>query len=89
MSGDVLAYQGLLLYNQYMTEPGRIIIEFVHVGNVLKVCAVCERTGREVSFVGDPRASEAELHRLAVNKLKYVMRKEAEQRQAGKKGILA
>ena len=70
-----------------MTEPRRIIVEFVNVGNALKVIAVCEDTGREVSFVGDPRASDVELKRLAVNKLKYVMRKEAEQRANAGRGI--
>ena len=70
-----------------MAEPRNIIVEFVNVGNALKVTAVCEDTGREVSFVGDPRASEFELKRLAVNKLKYVMRKEAEARTSNRRGL--
>lgn len=60
-----------------MPLPKNIIIEFVPVGNFVKVCAVCEETGREVSIVGDPKASKAELEALAVRKLNYVMSKEA------------
>lgn len=59
-----------------MPVPRNIIIEFVPVGNFVKVCAVCEDTGREVSIVGDPKASKADLEALAVRKLKYVMSKE-------------
>jgi len=71
-----------------MTFPERIIVEFITVGNTLKVCAICEDTGREVTMVGDPRASRAELKRLAANKLRYVMRKEAEQKAGAQKGII-
>lgn len=59
-----------------MPVPRNIIVEFVPVGNFVKVCAVCEDTGREVSIVGDPKASKAELEALAVRKLKYVMSKD-------------
>lgn len=59
-----------------MPVPRNIIIEFVPVGNFVKVCAVCEDTGREVSIVGDPKASKSDLEALAVRKLKYVMSKE-------------
>lgn len=70
-----------------MTLPDRIIIEFVNVGQYVKVNAVCERTGREVSMMGDPRASRAELERLAANKLRYVMAKEAGLSAGNKKGF--
>ena len=53
-----------------------IIVEFVQVGNSVKVSAIDTKSGREVSIVGSPRASEAELKRVAVNKLKYVMSKD-------------
>lgn len=65
-----------------MAEPDRILIEFTKVGNLVRVCAVCDRTGREVIMVGDPRVSRAELERRAANKLRYVMAKEA--REAGR-----
>ena len=61
-----------------MPVPRRIIIEFAPLGNVVKVSAICEDTGREVSIVGDRNAGKAELEALAVRKLKYVMSKEDE-----------
>ncbi|MBL4838522.1 MAG: hypothetical protein JKY34_13185 [Kordiimonadaceae bacterium] len=71
-----------------MAVPGRIIIEFVNVGSALKVCAICERTGREVSIVGDPKASREHLKRVAANKLRFVMAKE-DDAPPGKGGIFA
>ncbi len=59
-----------------MPAPRNIIIEFVPVGKFVKVCAICENTGFEVSIVGDPKAAKAELEALAVRKLKYVMAKQ-------------
>lgn len=70
-----------------MTKRGSIIIEFVSVGNLVKVNAVCELTGREVSMVGDPRVSREELKRLAAKKLRYVLDKEARQADLKKRGI--
>ncbi|WP_308910012.1 DUF6898 family protein [Pseudokordiimonas caeni] len=54
-----------------------VIIEFIKMGTVVKVTAVCERTGLEVSIVGDPRVSRMELERLAIRKLEYVRAKKA------------
>jgi hypothetical protein len=71
-----------------MPVPKRVICEFIPMGNYVKVCAVCEDTGREVSIVGDPRASQAELERIAINKLKFVMKREDEARAAQKKGLV-
>jgi len=59
-----------------MAAPRNIIIEFTPVGNAVKVSAVCEDSGREVSIVGDPKAGKTELEMLAVRKLKYVMSKD-------------
>lgn len=70
-----------------MTTEDRFIIEFINVGQLVKVCAVCERTGREVTMVGDPRASRAELSRLAANKLRYVINKETQNATKTKKGF--
>jgi Domain of unknown function (DUF6898) len=70
-----------------MSKPERFIIEFIKVGQLVKVNAICERTGREVSMVGDPRVSKMELERLAAKKLRYVLNKEAQQRQANKRGF--
>lgn len=82
-----MALHGQLQYNHCMTRRGGIIIEFINVGQLVKVNAVCERTGREVSMVGDPRASRGELERLAAKKLRYVLEKEAHQNQKNKKGF--
>ena len=52
-------------------------IEFNHVGNSIKVSAIDPKTGTEVSIVGDPKLSQGELSRAAVQKLQYVMAKKA------------
>jgi len=70
-----------------MSQRGSIIVEFVSVGHLVKVNAVCELTGREVSMVGDPRVSREELRRLAVKKLRFVLDKEARQAAGPKKGF--
>ncbi|WP_321392043.1 DUF6898 family protein [Emcibacter sp.] len=57
-------------------SDGDIIVEFVQVGNSVKVSAIDTRSGREVSIVGSPRTSQTELKRVAINKLKYVLSKE-------------
>lgn len=59
-----------------MPVPTRIIVEMIPQGSFMKVSAVCEDTGREVSIVGDPKAGNAALKALAVRKLKYVMSKD-------------
>lgn len=61
-----------------MPIPQRIIIEMAPLGNSVKVSAICEDTGREVSFVGPATAGKAELESLAVKKLTYVMTKDDE-----------
>lgn len=52
------------------------IIEFIALGNSVKVTVVDPKTGREVSTVGPKSASRSELSRIAVNKMLYVMKKE-------------
>ncbi|GHF29174.1 hypothetical protein GCM10017044_25530 [Kordiimonas sediminis] len=72
------------------STPQDVIIEFITIGNAVKVTAVCTVTGREVSIVGDPKASKKELENLAVRKLAYVLQKDAEKNApSGGKGILA
>jgi hypothetical protein len=55
-----------------------ILIEMYQVGNSVKVTAVDTRTGTEATIVGSPSAGEEMLKRNAVNKLRYVLRKNAE-----------
>ncbi len=58
-----------------MTEGERAgyIVEILQVGNSLKVSAVDPVTGREVSIIAPVNASEADLHRAAVQKLEFVL----------------
>ncbi|MFC4349739.1 DUF6898 family protein [Kordiimonas lipolytica] len=70
-----------------MASPDSVIVEFVRVGNSIRVSAVCTRTGREVQIVGDPRASQKELEAIAVRKLRYVMERDAKKAEAQKKGL--
>ncbi len=59
-----------------MSGAGReIIVEFIHVGNVVKVTAVDPESLLEVSIVGDPMAGEEALTRTAISKLEYVLEK--------------
>ena len=57
-----------------MTRPN-YLIEFHHIGAYVKVSVIDPVTNTEASIVGDPRASEAELTRLGVRKLEYVLKK--------------
>jgi uncharacterized protein DUF6898 len=49
-----------------------IYLEFVVVGEAIKVIAVDAETGTEVSITGSVHASKAELERVAIDKLRYV-----------------
>lgn len=55
---------------------GEAIVEFRRIGAALKVIAVDPITGMEVSMVGDPRLSQQELARLAVQKLRYMQKRQ-------------
>ena len=59
-------------------DGSEVIIEILQVGNAVKVVAVDVKSGLEVSIVGSPSMSEEMLKRNAVNKLRYVLRKNAE-----------
>jgi len=61
------------------------IVEFVSLGQSLKVTAVDPDTGTEVSMVASPRASQDELKRLATRKLEYVLDKQKRSRQPAKR----
>jgi predicted metal-dependent hydrolase len=62
-----------------MTAQNDIIIEFINIGNAVKVTAVCAVSGKEVSIVGNPKASKRELETIAIRKLKYVLNKDKSQ----------
>ena len=61
-------------------NEGEVLLEYYRVGAYIKVSAIDPVTQTEVSIVGDPKRSEAELARVALNKLKYVMSKQAASR---------
>jgi hypothetical protein len=60
-----------------MDAEREVIFEFVQVGAALKVAAVDVATGIEAVMVGDPKAGEETLRRLAKQKLDYVMSRKA------------
>jgi len=58
-----------------MTTPddgcaGEVYFELTPVGTAVKVVAIHAGTGTEVSVIGPARASQADLQRLALQKLK-------------------
>ncbi|MBO88070.1 MAG: hypothetical protein CMP14_00990 [Rickettsiales bacterium] len=57
---------------------GAVLFEFIRIGAYVKVIAVDERTGTEVSMVGDPSRSSEYLKKIALQKLERVMSRNAE-----------
>lgn len=60
-----------------MSDQEGYIIEINRVGNAVKVTAFDPTTLIEVSIVGDPGRSEAQLARVAVQKLEFMIAKRA------------
>lgn len=56
-------------------KGSEVYLEYITVGQYLKVTAIDAVTGDEVSFVADPSASKKQLEDLAVKKLRYVQKK--------------
>jgi hypothetical protein len=57
------------------TDPAReIYFEFVAIGRQVKVSAIDAATGTEVSVMGPATASQADLQRLALQKLQTRLR---------------
>lgn len=52
-----------------------ILIEFVRIGSSIKVSAIDPKTGIEVSTIGPASASETQLAKAALAKLRYVIAK--------------
>jgi hypothetical protein len=50
--------------------PGGVYFEFTPIGASVKVVAIDAATGTEVSVVGPARAAQADLRRLAIQKLR-------------------
>lgn len=54
---------------------GGYLIEFIQIGNAVKVSAVDPKTGVEVSIMGAPAMSRVQLQRVAIQKLEYRLAK--------------
>ena len=60
-----------------MADQQGYIIEFHRIGNAVKVSAMDPATLTEVSIMGAAAAGEADLTRLVVRKLEYMIAKRA------------
>ena len=56
--------------------PREIYFEHITIGNAVKVTAIDSATALEVSIVGPSSASQADLERLALQKLKLRLARE-------------
>jgi len=64
--------------NSGKNNSGReIYLEYLTVGDSIKVTAVDSATGTEVSIVGPARAPQNELERVAIDKLEYVLERKS------------
>ncbi len=54
---------------------GEVLFEFRRVGNVFRVSAIDPRTNTEVSMVAPKGYGDALIKRIAIRKLKYVIKK--------------
>ena len=59
-----------------------ILFEFIRIGAYVKVIAVDERTGTEISIVGDPMRSADYLKMIAARKLERALKRQSD-RDAG------
>ncbi len=55
------------------SADNEFLIEFVRIGNSVKVSAIDPATGVEASIVGPAHLSEAQLGASAIAKLRYVL----------------
>jgi hypothetical protein len=54
---------------------GEVLFQFIPRGNYVKVIAVDPNTNTEIIMVGDRRSGKQTLERAAIQKLRYVIRK--------------
>jgi hypothetical protein len=55
---------------------GEILVEFVALGNTVKVTAIETASGTEASIVGPANAPQSALKAAALQKLNYVLKKQ-------------
>jgi hypothetical protein len=58
-------------------EPREVYFEFIAIGSAVKVSAICADTGVEVAIMGPASATQADLERLALQKLKARLKRDA------------
>jgi hypothetical protein len=58
-----------------VSNPGEILIEFVKIGNAVRVVAFDVATSVEISFQAPANTSRATIERIARDKLKYVIQR--------------
>ena len=59
-----------------MVARGEILVEFVQLGNTVKVTAIETASGTEASIVGPANAPQSALKAAALQKLNYVLKKQ-------------
>ena len=67
---DAAGEQGRAMTGTEDVPAGGVYFEFTPVGTSVKVVAIDAATGTEVSVIGPARAAQADLQRLALQKLK-------------------
>ena len=65
---------------------GEVLFEFQRVGSYLRVTAIDAKTGVEVTVAGPATGSQELLKRTAINKLRFVQTKSADNRGASGSG---
>lgn len=63
-----------------MAREEDFLLEFRRMGQYMKVIAIDAQTGTEASIMGPANTSQSELSRLAVQKLRYVLKRRQEKR---------
>jgi hypothetical protein len=58
---------------------GEILVEFIQLGNTVKVTAIETASGTEASIVGPANAPQSALKAAALQKLNYVLKKRTPQ----------
>lgn len=56
--------------------PGDVYFEFYALGGAVKVTALCAVTGVEAVVMGPARASQSDMEKLALAKLKRLLQKD-------------
>ncbi|HEX3673311.1 MAG TPA: hypothetical protein VHU87_03490 [Rhizomicrobium sp.] len=59
-----------------MVARGEILVEFVALGNTVKVTAIETASGTEASIIGPANAPQSALKAAALQKLNYVLKKQ-------------